>query len=64
MATPVPKIDESGARPVAPAVLYDDEIVKQFLWATVIWGVVGMLLTIAALGAMVGGFIHSRAPRS
>ena len=27
------------------------------------WAVVGVLLTIAALGAMVGGFIHSRAQR-
>jgi len=44
MATPVPKNDELGAAPIIPAQVYDDDIVKQFLWATVIWGVVGMLV--------------------
>lgn len=28
------------------------------------WAVVGTLLTIAALGAMIGGFIHRRARQS
>ena len=41
MATP---ISQQAAATAALSTNYDDEIVKKFFWATVIWGVVGMLV--------------------
>ncbi len=34
----------SGMSAAAPSSQYDDDIVKLFLWATVVWGAVGMLV--------------------
>lgn len=44
MATPLPMATGASTGVPANTAIYDDEIVKQFLWATVIWGVVGMLV--------------------
>ena len=42
--TPQGSAPVEAAVTAAPAVQYDDDIVKLFLWATVIWGAVGMLV--------------------
>lgn len=44
MATSVSHADEHAGSDASVRIEYDDAIVRKFFWATVIWGVVGMLV--------------------